>query len=75
MNEKADQRESKHEQLIKQPVWSHDAVPSHGIERGLLYPIDSRWNYPLCAGTGPRKPPVWRSGKRKNRRSKRAISM
>jgi hypothetical protein len=41
MNEEANQRESDHEKLIKQQVWSHDGIPSHGSEKGLLYPIDS----------------------------------
>src|SRR5688572_8182930 len=53
MNEEADQHESDHEKLIKQHVRSHDGVPSQGSERRLFYSIDSRWNYPLCAGTGP----------------------
>jgi hypothetical protein len=41
MNEEANQHESDHEKLIKQQVWSHDGIPSHGSERELLYPIDA----------------------------------
>jgi hypothetical protein len=41
MNEEAIQHESDHEKLIKQQVWSHDGIPSHGSERELLYPIDA----------------------------------
>jgi hypothetical protein len=33
MHEEANQHESDHEKLIKQQVWCHHGIPSHGSER------------------------------------------
>jgi hypothetical protein len=53
MNEETDQHERDNEKMIKQHVRSHDGISFHSRERRLVYPIDSRWNYPLCVGTRP----------------------
>jgi hypothetical protein len=51
---------SDQEELVEPQVRCHDHRPFPAGARGLVYGIDSRWNYPLPGGTAPAGYPAGR---------------